>query len=197
MKPNNIEEVKIGSQVWMKSNLGIENYQNGDEIIHAKTLFEWIEAGKNKQGAWCYYENSNDSPLKGKLYNWHAVNDPRGIAPEGWQIPSEQQALELLRSVGISFDEFGDYELTNRQVNSFLLGGSNEIGFDAIKTGKRNNDGKFIGVNLYAAWWTKDENVYQDEDDNVDDGIVFYLELEEPATSWYKSNGYPIRCIKL
>ena len=24
----------------------------------------------------------------GKLYNWHAVNDTRGLAPDGWIIPT-------------------------------------------------------------------------------------------------------------
>lgn len=40
MKSNNIKEVKIRNQVWMKSNLDVESYQNGDKIIHAKTSLE-------------------------------------------------------------------------------------------------------------------------------------------------------------
>lgn len=45
-----------------------------------------------------------DSLLKGKLYNWYAVNSHRGIDSTGWQIPFSQRAIELLRTVGVNFD---------------------------------------------------------------------------------------------
>jgi uncharacterized protein (TIGR02145 family) len=57
-----------------------------------KTNEEWMKAGENKQPAWCYYDNDPKNGKKyGKLYNWYAVSDPRGLAPEGWHIPSRQE----------------------------------------------------------------------------------------------------------
>jgi hypothetical protein len=55
----------------------VEKFRNGDVILEAKTDEEWRMAGDNKLAAWCYYDNNNNSGKYGKLYNWHAVNDPR------------------------------------------------------------------------------------------------------------------------
>ncbi len=83
-------EVKIGNQVWTSKNLDVEQFNNGDKIPEAKTNEEWNLANKNKTSAWCYYDNDNKNGMKyGKLYNWYAITDPRGIAPKGWHIPSK------------------------------------------------------------------------------------------------------------
>jgi len=37
--------------------------------------------------AWCYFNNDMANAPLGKLYNWHSVRDPRGLAPKGWYIP--------------------------------------------------------------------------------------------------------------
>jgi uncharacterized protein (TIGR02145 family) len=43
-------------------------------------------------GAWCYYENDAKNGVKyGKLYNWYAVNDARGLAPAGWHVPTDYE----------------------------------------------------------------------------------------------------------
>ena len=73
-----MEEIKIGKQIWMKLNLDVEVFRNGDPIPHAKTDEEWVKAGEQKKPAWCYYKNAGIYGEKyGKLYNWYAVNDPR------------------------------------------------------------------------------------------------------------------------
>jgi uncharacterized protein (TIGR02145 family) len=84
--------VRIGTQVWMTKNLDLATFRNGDPIPEAKTVEEWKKAGENKQPAWCYYNNDSTNRVNcGKLYNWYAVNDPRGLAPEGYHIPSEKE----------------------------------------------------------------------------------------------------------
>ena len=86
------KSVKIGTQTWTTENLNVSTFRNGDPISEAKTNEEWDEAGKNKQPAWCYYENDPKNGAKyGKLYNWYAVNDPRGLAPAGWHVPSDAE----------------------------------------------------------------------------------------------------------
>ena len=88
---NPIKIVTIGTQVWMTKNLDVAAFRNGDLIPEAKTDDEWNKAGANKQPAWCYYNNDPANGVKyGKLYNWYAVNDPRGLAPEGYHIPSDK-----------------------------------------------------------------------------------------------------------
>lgn len=91
------QQVKIGEQIWQEQNLHVSSFRNGDPIQEAKTTEEWLKANKNKQAAWCYYENDESlSKERGKLYNWYAVNDPRGLAPKGWKIPTFEDYIELV-----------------------------------------------------------------------------------------------------
>ena len=88
--------VNIGKQVWMTQNLNVSTFRNGDPIQEAKSAEEWKAAYDNKQPAWCYYDNDPKNGIKyGKLYNYYAVSDPRGVAPLGFHIPSVSEFKEL------------------------------------------------------------------------------------------------------
>lgn len=90
-------EVKIGNQIWMTKNLDVSTFRNGEIIPEAKTNEEWQEANKQKKPAWCYYDNDPENGKKyGKLYNGYAIADKRGLAPEGWHIPTLDE-MELLK----------------------------------------------------------------------------------------------------
>lgn len=79
----------IGNQVWMMKNLDVDKFRNGTKIPQARTREEWVKAGLMKKPAWCYMYNDPVIGMKmGKLYNWYAVNDKRGLAPKGWSIPT-------------------------------------------------------------------------------------------------------------
>lgn len=95
------QTVTIGSQVWMTKNLDVSTFRNGDPIPQAKTEEEWKKAGGNRQPAWCYYDNDPANGAKyGKLYNWYAVIDPRGLAPAGYHIPSDAEWTKLKDYLG-------------------------------------------------------------------------------------------------
>ena len=81
-----IETIQIGTQIWTAKNLDVFTYQNGDTITEVKN----IDTLKNIQtGAWCYYNfDAKNGKKYGKLYNRYAVNDPRGLAPKGFHIPT-------------------------------------------------------------------------------------------------------------
>ena len=90
------KEVKIGNQVWMAENLNVFYFRNGDPIPIVKSDEDWVNAGKNKQPACCYLKNSSVNGVKyGLLYNWYALNDARGLAPVGWNLPSDQDWANL------------------------------------------------------------------------------------------------------
>jgi uncharacterized protein (TIGR02145 family) len=89
-------------QEWtMTTNLNVDKFRNGDPIPQAKSGDEWKAAGENEQPAWCYYRNepSNDGKY-GKLYNWYAVNDSRGLAPEGYHIPTYAEWITFKNLLG-------------------------------------------------------------------------------------------------
>jgi uncharacterized protein (TIGR02145 family) len=98
---NSYDTVRIGSQTWMAENLNVSRFRNGDTILEARTDEEWKTAGENQQPAWCYvFNDSGSSVLLGKLYNWYAVNDSRGLAPEGWHVASDADWAQLTDHLG-------------------------------------------------------------------------------------------------
>ena len=93
--------VRIGDQTWMTENLDITTYRNGDTIPQVQDPKTWSEL---KTGAWCYYENKTEfGKHYGKLYNWYAVIDPRGLAPQGWHIPSDEEWTKMTTLLGGKF----------------------------------------------------------------------------------------------
>jgi uncharacterized protein (TIGR02145 family) len=92
------EGVIMGRQTWMKYNLDVVTFRNGDIITQAQSNEDWTQKGFNKQPAWCYYVLDDANGVEkshGKLYNLYAVKDPRGLAPEGWHISTESEWREL------------------------------------------------------------------------------------------------------
>ena len=121
LSPPPIESLIVGSKTWMKTNLTVTQFRNGDQITEAKTSAEYFELSKNGKPAYFvkdfkynYVENleantkgyviseSYNENLKAGLffYNWYALNDPRGLAPAGWRIPNNSDIQSLISSLG-------------------------------------------------------------------------------------------------
>ena len=118
------QTITIGTQVWMTKNLDVATFRNGDPIPQAKTNEEWEKAGENQQPAWCYYDNDPANGAKyGKLYNWYAVNDSRGLAPVGYHIPSDAEWTKLTDFLG-GESVAGTKMKSKSGWNSYTTGGS-------------------------------------------------------------------------
>jgi uncharacterized protein (TIGR02145 family) len=118
------QTVTIGTQVWTTKNLDVSTFRNGDVIPQASTDEAWEAAGENKQPAWCYYDNDPKNGTKyGKLYNWYAVNDPRGLAPEGYHIPTDAEWTVLTDYLGGERSESKKMKSTSGW-DSYTTGGS-------------------------------------------------------------------------
>src|ERR1700691_438011 len=85
---HNYKTVQIGKQEWLAENLNTSHFRNGDSIPELEGAAEWQAAGDQYKPAWCYYNGDTATGNKyHKLYNWYALMDPRGLAPDGWHIP--------------------------------------------------------------------------------------------------------------
>jgi uncharacterized protein (TIGR02145 family) len=152
-KRANFASVSIGSQEWMGENLNVDRFRNGDPIPEAKTAEEWKEAFKNKQPAWSHYQNDTANwKVNGKLYNAYAVNDPRGLAPAGWHIPSNEEWYRLTAALG-------GQALAGKKMKSgngwFSNGnGNNESRFSGHPGGHRDADGTFNNLGTTGYWWS-------------------------------------------
>jgi uncharacterized protein (TIGR02145 family) len=151
----------IGTQVWMAENLNADKFRNGDQIPEEKTKEEWLSAENEKKPAWCYVNNNAANGEKyGKLYNWYAVIDPRGLAPKGWHVPTDEEWKALIGQLGgeeeagekmKSADGWG----TNRWgISRSVNHGTNENGFNALPGSRRAYDGTFGEVGDIGYWWS-------------------------------------------
>lgn len=189
-----ITGVTIGTQVWMQRNLDVSVYRNGDTIPQVTDPSQW--AGLTT-GAWCY--NSNDpanGPVYGKLYNWYAVNDARGLAPTGWHIPSNTEMVTLQSFLG-GHDVAGGKmkEAGTTHWASPNTEATNESGFTALPGGFRLTGGGFQLVGLGANWWASNLDFTLDTGHAYSCGLSF-----GNGTLGIGSNilqgGFSVRCIK-
>jgi uncharacterized protein (TIGR02145 family) len=153
------QEEEIGNQIWMTENLNIDHFRNGDPIPEARTAEEWIKAGENNQPAWCYYENRTvqDDPDNGtkygKLYNWYAVNDRRGLAPKGWHIPTDDEWTILTNYLG--GEDVAAKKLKSKTGWKENGNGSNKSGFNGLPSGYRHPTLEMpYNLGQSGLWWT-------------------------------------------
>ena len=184
--------IKIDNQVWSNENLNVDHFRNGDIIPEAKTAIKWKRAGKKERPAWCYYDNDPSNGEKyGKLYNWYAVNDVRGLAPNGWHMPRDADWTIFSDFLG------GDVVAgkTMRSTTDWKENGdsSNISGFTALPGGYRYANGKFYEEGSNAYWWSASGF----NDSEAWCRILryhYYFPLYRERD--FKYNGFSVRCIK-
>jgi len=163
---NGYHAVTIGTQTWLRENWKCTHYNNGDLIPNITDDPSWAQA---TAGAMCWYNNDRakyDS-VYGAMYNWYAVNDPRGLAPKGWHVPNYNDWDALTKSVGGWEVAGGNIkEKGTKHWKSPNTGATNSSGFTALPGGDRignlgNNKGKFIDLTTDAAFWTSDRAPFE------------------------------------
>ena len=165
----------IGTQIWMSENLDVDRFQNGDIIPQAKTREEFEKAKSKQKPTWCYYDGRKiqDDPTNGekygKLYNWYAVNDKRGLAPKGFRISSEDDWAILGNYLGgLKFaagflktsESWGSKDYFRNDYSTFTLecGGENSTYFNALPAGHVNSNWINLYISESAFFWTSSNN---------------------------------------
>jgi uncharacterized protein (TIGR02145 family) len=182
--------VKIGNQTWAAANLNVVTFRNGDTIPEARTNEEWVSAGKEGKPAWCYYNNDpKNGPKYGRLYNWFAVTDPRGLAPTGWSLPDATDWAQLAAHLGGSGTAGNKMKSSSGWADGYI--GTNESGFNGLPAGYRVGNGNFLNIGSIATWWTTTEG-------KPGTAIDYYIgqrgSLERSNNP--KPVGESVRCIK-
>jgi len=199
---NVYETVQIGGQLWMAENLKVTHYQNSDEIPYIYNDPQY--------GAYINYSNNADNVgVYGRLYNWFAVNDERGLCPDNWHVPSDDEFKSLEMYLGMSeseangeglrgTDEGGKLkEEGNEHWNSPNTGATNETGFTALPSGNRRyetytNQEIFSGLNRYGFFWSSSE-VYTV---NAWYRVLSYDYSESNRYHLSKANAFSVRCVE-
>lgn len=174
----------------MAENLNVSHFRNGDAIPESRSSEEWKRLGEELKPAWCIIQNDPENGKKyGKLYNWYAVNDPRGLAPEGWHVASDEEWTQLTDYLGGAVSAALKMRTTGFTENGNLSG---EIGFSGLPGGKISSNGGFYGLGSYGYWWSSTEV-------NVSDAwirILNYIYCNISFLSYNKLSGISVRCIR-
>ena len=218
--------ISIGSQVWMAENLRVTQYNNGDPIPRGLGNDGWHTA---PFGAYAVYPNNNIYGLNsdekvvnayGKLYNWHAVKDIRGLCPAGYHVPDQWEWLQTIDYLMDTYNWTDDPDDTDgignklRSCRQFLspLGGdcdtdehpfwmphnlhfgTDAVGFNALPSGFRSPDGEFRGIRVSANWWTSSKHLDQ-KHWAICQTILLDSGAIESAPKLVMS-GYSVRCVR-
>ena len=183
--------VVIGTQQWMKENLDVLTYRNGDVIPQVTDATTW--AGLTT-GAWCYYSNDPlNGAIYGKLYNWYAVNDPRGLAPQGWHIPTDAEWTTLSTLLGGDVAAGGKMKTTGiTRWTTPNTSATNESGYAGLPGGNRNNSGTFNVVGNFGFWWSSTEDGTLDARYR----ILYYNIGDVGSYVNGKRVGFSVRCLR-
>ncbi|MBK7887686.1 MAG: hypothetical protein IPJ86_10465 [Bacteroidetes bacterium] len=188
---NAYDTVVIGTQVWMSKNLRVSKYRNGDPIPTNLSNTTWQNT---TSGAYAIYNNTttNDS-IYGKLYNWYAVADPRGLCPVGWHVPSDAEWTTLANFLGGSAVAGGKMKAVSNLWTPPNDGATNSSGFSGLPGGYRNNFGSYSYIGSGGHWWSSTQDstppnawyrtLYFD-----DDGVF--------PSNYDKSIGFSVRCVR-
>ena len=200
---NAYEVVRIGDQYWMAANLKTTRYLTGETINNPTDAGEW---SATTEGAYADYNNDdyNTRLGYGRLYNWYAIDDDRGLAPEGWRVATDEDWMVLEEYLGMSpssaqgLDWRGDQEGGKLKYTGYNrwyypnTGATDEYGFEASPAGRRNPDGSFEGQIYEANYWTQS---------GYTSTTAFYRSLSNSSAQIYRyikdrHAGFSVRCVK-
>ena len=213
---NIYDTVFIGDQEWMAENLKVNHYNNGDPIPNDLTNYEWSFQYDEPYGASAVYPfNADNESLTvcngdcygvfGNLYNWYAVDDLRGVCPEDFHVPTDEEWMELEMTLGMSYDDahLGGWRGTDQGAQlagnpdfwwSLVYGNAivddptfGSSGFLALPGGYRYFAGNYANMRLSVFFWTSSESAWYRQMDSYETRIV--------RSSQNPRNGYSVRCV--
>jgi uncharacterized protein (TIGR02145 family) len=185
--------VQIGEQCWFAENLRSELYSNGDSIPELWGSEVWSATTEGAQNF--FGENEANLLLYGRLYNYFAVEDSRGVCPVSWHVPTDEEFMTLELEIGMSenmVETEGWRETDNEGIKLMSENwwiGTDEFGFSALPAG--GGGGGFSGQGNWTSYWCSLPNTYYQR--------TRHLQSNIPGISRYWSYewaGLSIRCIK-
>ena len=179
---NTYKTVKIGDQVWMAENLKV----------------------KTDDGSCCHPENCEKY---GRLYSWAAAMDleskynnekagelikdkHRGICPEGWHLPNDDEWNTLFSAVGGTSTAGTKLKSTSGWSNGG--NGTDSYGFSVLPAGGVGIDGDYDDAGYYARFWSSSEV------DSID-AYYWFFDYDYGGVDQYdvnKDHWFSVRCIK-
>ena len=169
------ETVQIGEQCWFAENLRSESYENGDEIPVGLSDEEWSSTTSGAMAVYgeglssCNTQSPDGDACDpnwslaeyGRLYNWYAVDDVRGLCPSGWHVPSDEEWMTMEMILGMSESEANDMGFRGTDQGAQMKtefgwfgggAGTNSSGFSGLPGGYRSFNGSFGSAGIEGGW---------------------------------------------
>jgi uncharacterized protein (TIGR02145 family) len=195
---NKYPSIIIHGQEWMQKNLAVSKYRNGDLIPTGLNDAKWEYT---TTGAYAIYGDvASNNTTYGKVYNWYAVNDSRGLCPAGWHVPSDAEWTTLINYLDPNADGGNYTNIAGGKMKSTTgwtspnSGATNESGFTGLPGGVRVSLGTYLDVGSYGYWWSSTENI-----SNYAWGRTLYYYYSKVFRSYYffnKHYGFSVRCVR-
>ncbi len=186
---NTYTSIIINGQEWMQQNLAVTKYRNGDPIPTGLSNTTWQGTTSGAYGI--YVNDATNNTLYGKLYNWYAVNDSRGVCPTGWHVPSDAEWTTLETNLGGSGVAGGKMKSMTGW-NSPNSGANNESGFTGLPGGYRNSNGTYYDIGDGGYWWSSTE----DDSNLAWNRLLTYYNSGVHRNVTNKRNGFSVRCVR-
>ena len=173
-QPTDYPAVQIAGLWWMQENLSVTRYQNGDSIPDGTADHpSWAQLST---GAWAYPDSQ--AALRrsfGLLYNWYAANDPRGLCPTGWRLPTHDEWTALTNALG----------------GETKAGAVLKASQGWLPAGFRGSDGTYGGLRAYAYWWSSTASGINGAWGRFVDGTQSGIFMMDG----YKRSAFSVRCV--
>ena len=183
---NQYTTITINGKEWFKENLKTTKYANGDSIENVPTAGDW---GLRTSGAWAYYNNDVNNNSLGKLYNWYAVTDIKGLCPTGWHVATDTDWTSLTANYGT--DAAAGNEIKATTIWTTPNSNTNSSDFGALPGGGRGGL-DFGDLNNKGFWWTSTPF-------DASNSYARRLEYNTDTVTRYAENdkfGFSVRCVK-
>jgi uncharacterized protein (TIGR02145 family) len=191
---NQYPSIIIGNQEWMSTNLRVGKYKNGDPIPQVTSNSTWASL---VTPARCFYNNDSASfaQVFGCLYNFYTIEDPRGLCPQFWHVPSDSEWTTLTNFLGGLSVAGGKLKSTSTLWSIPNVGATNSSGFNGMPNGLRDFPGNFSSVFAMANWWSSTQRNMGSYFDGWYRSI-WYNSSQIERMSYSKKDGFGIRCVK-
>ena len=189
---NNYRTVVLDNKTWMAENLRVTKYKNGESIETTNPNQDISKVSEPKY-YWSYKGKDSLSKIYGNLYTWYVIQDPRGVCPEGFHVPSDQEWISLINSLDGNIEAGAKLKETDF-VHWFKpnANATNESGFTALPGGYRDNDGKYYVLGFRGYWWSSKKNYVVMA---WNSGLIYNNDILE-RLDFLKKNGLSVRCVK-
>ena len=207
--------VLIGEQCWFAENLRSENYDSGAAIPAGLSNYQWsfttsgATAVYGEGGGVCYTYTPDGNACDeawslneyGRLYNWYAVDDERGLCPSGWHVPTDGEWMTMEMALGMSESEANstgwrgtDQGIQMKTTYGWSGGGNgtNSSGFSGLPGGYRYDySGGFYYAGYNGYWWSSSPS----------GSGAWYRDLSNGEENVSRSDasrrfGFSVRCVR-